>query len=106
MKPQAKGHIVIVGSTSSIHARANEVVYCASKWGVRGLVQSLAVEAKKHGVRVTGIYPGGMKTNFWKKYPEKSIEGYMDPRNVAKQIVSAMETDNNLVVSEIVIERA
>ncbi len=101
------GHIVIVGSTSSLKAREMETVYCASKWGLRGFTESLRLEARSKGIRVAGVYPGGMKSeNFWNEFPDKDISGYMDPKLVAEQIVNLLRSDEAIHPSELVIERS
>ncbi|MEN9389016.1 MAG: hypothetical protein RLY61_100 [Candidatus Parcubacteria bacterium] len=106
MIPNRSGHIVNVGSTSSIKAREMEVLYCASKWGLRGFTESLRLEARKHGVKVTGVYPGGMKSeNFWRITPGKDISGYMDPKDVAERILSVITADPHIATTEVIIER-
>lgn len=106
MIPYKKGQIISVGSTSSIKAREMEVLYCASKWGLRGFTESLRLEAKQHGIKVTGVYPGGMRSeNFWKVVPDKDVSSYMSPEAVAKQIITVVNQDENVAIAEVVIER-
>jgi NADP-dependent 3-hydroxy acid dehydrogenase YdfG len=106
MLQKKSGHIINVGSTSSIKAREMEVLYCASKWGLRGFTESLRLEAKKHGIKVTGVYPGGMRSeNFWKIAPEKDISAYMDPNDIAKQILNILNSNSNVATTELIIER-
>lgn len=101
-----KGHIINVGSTSSVKARELEVLYCASKWGLRGFTESLRLEAKQHGIKVTGVYPGGMSSdNFWKVVPGKDVSSYMKPEAVAKQIISIANQGNEVDITEVIIER-
>ena len=38
--------------------------YTASKWGVRGLTKSAAVELGRNGIRVNSIHPGGVRTDM------------------------------------------
>lgn len=106
MIPKRSGHIVNVGSTSSIKAREMEVLYCASKWGLRGFTESLRLEARKHGIKVTGVYPGGMKSaNFWQVVPGKDISGYMDTHDVAERILNVMSANPHIATTEVIIER-
>lgn len=106
MIPKNSGHIVNIISTSGLKAREMETIYCASKWGLRGFTDSLQLAAKSHGIRVTGVYPGGMKSdNFWKIIPGKDISSFMDPKLIAEQIVSLLKTDPSLSPTELVIER-
>jgi len=106
MLKQGFGHIINVSSTSGKKARANETVYCASKWGLAGFNESLRIEAKDKKIRVSTVFPGGMKTNFYAHSPAKVTSGYMDPKLVAQQIVNILETDPSITPSELVIERA
>jgi NAD(P)-dependent dehydrogenase (short-subunit alcohol dehydrogenase family) len=59
MRRAGCGHIVNVISTASLRGIPRESVYCAAKWGVRGFTQALREEAAPHGVRVSGLLPGG-----------------------------------------------
>lgn len=105
MIPQKSGHIINVSSTSGIKARDSETIYCASKWGLRGFTESLRLEALKYKIRVTGVFPGGMKSDFWKNDPEKDITKYMDPTIVAEEIIHILKSDESISMSEVVIER-
>lgn len=99
------GHIINVGSTSSIKAREYETIYCASKWGLRGFTESLRLAAHQHGIRVSGVYPGGMKTDFWESIPGRDVSEYMDPRVIAEQIMQLLTTDLAVSPSELILER-
>ncbi len=106
MLPQKSGHIVNVISTSGLKAREMETIYCASKWGLRGFTESLALAAHPHGIRVTGFYPGGMRSeNFWKDTNNKEWEKYMEPTLIAEQIVNLLKTDSSMSPTQVVIER-
>lgn len=100
------GHIIIVSSTSGKKARPLETIYCASKWGLAGFSESLRLEAKDHGIRVTSVYPGGMKTSFYDHNPEKDTSQFMDPKYVADQILCLLKSDPSITPSELVIERS
>lgn len=99
------GHIVIVSSTSGKKTRENETVYCSSKFAQAGFSESLRLEAIKHNIKVTTVYPGGMRTNFYNNQPKKDTSSFMDPKDVAKQIVALLNLEKNCVISQITIER-
>ena len=90
--------IVNVMSTAALAGKPGETVYCAAKWGARGYTEALRAEAK--GVRVIGVYPGGMNTPFWAG-AEKAGK-FMDPREIAAKIVSAIFDSD---VTELVLRR-
>lgn len=56
----ARGHgrIVNVGGTFGLRGRAGRAAYSASKWGLRGLTKSAALEAGPHGITVNCVCPG------------------------------------------------
>lgn len=105
MIPNKSGHIIIVNSTSGIKARPDEPIYCASKWGLRGFTESLRLSAHKHNIRVTSIFPGGMQTNFWKGGEPRDTSKFMKPLDVARQVVSILQTPTSTSPSELLIER-
>ncbi len=57
MLQQKSGNVVNVSSTSGRHGQAYDSAYCASKFGVIGLSECLAEEARPHGVRVQVLLP-------------------------------------------------
>ena len=59
---QANASIVCVGSTNSLAAEKNSVIYDASKGAVLMLIRSLAVTLASRGIRVNGIGPGLIDT--------------------------------------------
>ena len=67
MKKQRSGLIVNVVSQSGLSARANRSIYNASKWALTGFTKALQQEAANYDVRVTGFYPGTIKTDLFAK---------------------------------------
>jgi NAD(P)-dependent dehydrogenase (short-subunit alcohol dehydrogenase family) len=57
MFQQKSGNVVNVSSTSGRRGQAYDSAYCASKFGVIGLSECLAEEARPHGVRVQVVLP-------------------------------------------------
>ena len=58
MIPRQSGNIINISSVSGRFGHANRSPYAASKWGLIGLTQSLALEVGKYGIRVNCITPG------------------------------------------------
>jgi 3-oxoacyl-[acyl-carrier protein] reductase len=52
------GKIVNVGGTFGLRGRAGRLSYSASKWGLRGLTKSFALEVGPHNVNVNYVAPG------------------------------------------------
>jgi short-subunit dehydrogenase len=60
---QTKGGLVNISSIFGIVGWPGQTHYCASKFGVRGFSESLSMEMEEHGVTVSCVHPGGVKTN-------------------------------------------
>lgn len=104
MVQQKSGHIINVSSTSGIKARADEPIYCASKWGLRGFTESLRLSAKTHNIRVTGVYPGGMDTPFWAS-EGRDTSAYMSTNDIAEEIIRILATPPRIAPAEYIIDR-
>lgn len=59
------GHIINISSVSGINGIRGQAVYGASKHGVQGFADVVAMEAREHGVLVTNLCPGGIATPLW-----------------------------------------
>jgi short-subunit dehydrogenase len=57
-------HLVALSSIFGILAPPGQTAYCASKFAVRGFVESLRGELAPMGVGVTCVHPGGVRTNI------------------------------------------
>lgn len=101
--------IVNIMSSAALRGNKQESVYCATKWGERGYTESLKVAYKGTSVKVIGVYPGGINTNFYKNsrdyISEEKQSTFMNPSDVAKTIIDNITSDSNLTVADIIIER-
>jgi NAD(P)-dependent dehydrogenase (short-subunit alcohol dehydrogenase family) len=58
MIEQRYGKVVNVGGTFGLRGRAGRVAYSASKWGLRGLTKSFALEVGPFNINVNCVAPG------------------------------------------------
>lgn len=58
MVEQKSGKVVNVGGTFGMRGRAGRTAYSASKWGLRGITKSFALEAGPYGINVNCVAPG------------------------------------------------
>src|ERR1044072_518820 len=58
MIAQRYGKIVNVGGTFGMRGRAGRMAYSASKWGLRGITKSFALEVGQHNINVNYVAPG------------------------------------------------
>lgn len=101
------GTIVSVLSTAALVGRAGEAVYCAAKWGARGFMEAVRAAVKGTSIRTLTVYPGGMRTPFWSAQGGQApdVATYMDPRDVARQILRVALDPAGAHVTEMTINR-
>jgi 3-oxoacyl-[acyl-carrier protein] reductase len=58
MIDQEYGKIVNVGGTFGMRGRAGRMAYSASKWGLRGITKSFALEVGKYNININCVAPG------------------------------------------------
>ena len=58
------GFIVNIGSIAGKEVYPNGNVYCASKHAVNALNKAMRIDLNKHNIRVSGIHPGAVETEF------------------------------------------
>ena len=88
MIARGSGHIVNISSVAGKIGTPNIAGYCASKFALNGLSESLYYELAPHGVSVSVICPGPVRTDFNKSFadtPPKSPEALV----VSAEFVSA-----------------
>ncbi len=71
---QGEGRVVVIGGTYGHKGVADAALYAASKWAVRGLVKSAALEGGPHNVTVNVVAPGGIAGPRLKQLFEASAQ--------------------------------
>lgn len=102
MKERGRGWIIPILSVAARRGFPGWGAYCASKWGLRGLVAVLREELQGTGVRVTALYPGATDTPIWDSLPgDWNRAAMVPPREVARALGSALDGDPAALVEEI-----
>jgi NADP-dependent 3-hydroxy acid dehydrogenase YdfG len=100
MKPKKEGHIMTVISMAGQRTNPNAPLYCASKFGARGLNSGLADQALKLGIKVTDVNPGPTDSNYWgdRQVPR---EKFLKVEDVARVIVFVLNQPEYVLIREI-----
>ena len=101
---QGGGTIVNVVSTAALRVWPNASAYHASKWGLLGFTHALNRELREHGIRVTALISGGMRTPFiTERFPNVDLGTLQDPQLVADALLFVVGLPASTHVPELVI---
>jgi len=82
MRKNRNGHIITISSTAGFSGNIYCSAYAASKFGVEGWMESVAMEVASFGINTTIVEPGFFRTNLLEpsstKWSETFIEDYAD----------------------------
>jgi 3-hydroxy acid dehydrogenase/malonic semialdehyde reductase len=107
-----KGHIVNLGSIAGKEVYANGNVYCATKHAVDALNKAMRIDLLPHGIKVTGIHPGAVETEFSivrfhgdKDKATKIYEGYepLAAKDIAETIYFTTSRPSHVNINDLVI---
>jgi len=105
LKKQKQSAIINISSRSGVTAQENQSVYTASKWGVTGFTEELKIELKGTGVRVAGIYQGGVNTEMFRKTGEKfNQDHFIQPEDLAEVIVFMLSRPSQIWLHDVRVE--
>ncbi|MGB6872739.1 MAG: glucose 1-dehydrogenase [Dehalococcoidia bacterium] len=91
MIPRKSGSIINISSVAGISGVPKESPYVASKWGVIGFTETLAIEAGKFGIRVNCISPGATRTQEFENWVRVSAAD----AGISYEEMMSKITDNN-----------
>ena len=105
MIERQSGHIINMASLGGFVATPTYTIYSASKFGVRGFTEALRREVGVYGIHVTGVYPGGVRTEFKehtgtdRKTGRTTPESLrLEPEEVAQVISKAVDHPRRTVI--------
>lgn len=90
MKEQGGGQIINVGSVAGKVALPWTGAYCATKFALHALTDTLRMELRPWNIHVIGVYPGPVKTPFQRNAyrAQDSPERFLRPRGVPPEAVA------------------
>jgi len=99
-----RGTAVGIGSIGALVGQPGSSAYAASKWGLRGLLESAALETRKHGVRVALVHPHNMNTAgppIAPGSPERLRN--VDPEDVARAVAFLCTAPDHVALGHLTV---
>lgn len=109
MRQRRSGHLMAVTSMGGLMAVPGMSAYCASKFAVEGLLESLRKEISSFGIHVTAIEPGSFRTDWAGRSmtrTKRSIADYdelFEPIRAARMKASGNQLGNPVKAAEAVL---
>ena len=106
-KKKKMGNIIVFGSEASLQGAKQGSIYCASKFALRGFIQSLQEESRQSSVAISMINPGMVKTGFFDKLnfePGGSSANYIEPEELAHCVLHILKAKNSCLYHELNIQ--
>ena len=125
MVAQRSGKIVNIGGTSGLRGYKYRAAYSSSKWGVRGLTRTVALDAGEYGINVNVVCPGIVHTprmdklceekarvrgwtfdQVYQEYVEDmALKRVTEPQDIANAVLFlASEDSRNMTGQEIAVD--
>ena len=98
MRKAGGGVIVNISSTAGMMGYAGIGAYVASKWGLRGLTKTAALELGPDGIRVVSVHPGPIHTPMTEEIPDDTaaaqpIARFGEPEEVTRMVLFLASDD-------------
>lgn len=99
IRNSTNGKIVNISSGAGLHGIPELSVYCASKFGVIGITESVASELEGK-IKVYAICPGGVDTEMY-----RTLFGHkpqLKPEHIAKKVLELVSPDSKVASGKII----
>ena len=104
MLKRKKGTICVINSLAGkVASDTYESIYCASKFGLRGFVESVRQDYARAGIRIFSVYPGAMQTPMM--FHRGDYGSLPKPRVVARVIVDLCLKYRDVRLDDVEIRR-
>jgi 3-oxoacyl-[acyl-carrier protein] reductase len=112
LRAAGRGCFISVGSVADHSGLPENAAYAASKYGLRGLHETLLAEYRGTGVRLTLVSPGATDTGLWDEADPDHREGFprraqmLRPADVAEAILFVATRPPNVLIDWLRLEPA
>ncbi|MEH6580072.1 MAG: SDR family NAD(P)-dependent oxidoreductase [Amphritea sp.] len=122
MKAQNAGNIVNIGGTSGLRGYPKRASYSCSKWGVRGITRTVALELGANNINVNVVCPGIVRTprmeklchgkvkqrggdwtfdKVWNEYvQDMALKRVTDPQDIANAVLFLAGPDSRQITGQ------
>lgn len=96
MKKEENGHIINISSGAGTNGIAGMSCYCGTKHAVAGITESMHLELRDFGVKVTCLSPGSVETRF-----SDSKKNKLQPDDLAASVIHILNCPQNFHYTDV-----
>ena len=100
MMERRDGHIIMISSVAGTTTFVNGAGYCASKWGLMALADTLRQEVRPYELRVTAVCPGSVQTGFGGTPPR---DYSLRPEDVAHTVLEVAAAPKRVIYGTVIM---
>ncbi|MDF9796561.1 3-oxoacyl-[acyl-carrier protein] reductase [Catalinimonas alkaloidigena] len=97
----SKGYFITISSLAGTNFFPNGSAYNASKFGLTGFTQSVMLDLRQHGIKVTTIMPGSVATYFNNHQPNEQDAWKIQSEDLGQMVVDLMEMHPRTLPSKV-----
>ncbi len=97
----SKGYIITISSLAGTNFFAGGSAYNASKFGLTGFTQSVMLDLRKHGIKVSTIMPGSVATHFNNHQPSQEDDWKIQIEDLGQLVVDLMQMHPRTLPSKV-----
>lgn len=97
----SKGYIITISSLAGTNFFAGGSAYNASKFGLTGFTQSVMLDLRKHGIKVSTIMPGSVATHFNNHQPGQEDDWKIQIEDLGQLVVDLMQMHPRTLPSKV-----
>jgi NADP-dependent 3-hydroxy acid dehydrogenase YdfG len=104
MREKHAGTIITISSLAGRNGFKGGAAYCAAKFAVRGLMNSLFLEVRSENIRVVTIFPGTVETAFFDTLGQPTsvrTATALQAQDIADAVVTAIALPQRATISEL-----
>ena len=99
---KSKGYIITIASLAGTNFFAGGSAYNASKFGLVGFTQSVMLDLRSYGIKVTTIMPGSVATHFDGGEPNQKNDAWkIQPEDIGQMVIDLLKMNPRTLPSKI-----
>jgi NADP-dependent 3-hydroxy acid dehydrogenase YdfG len=97
------GTVVGIDSIGGLVGSVGSAAYAASKWGLRGLLESAALEVKRHRIRVSLVYPHNINSSHREIAAGQERDRNLEPEDVAGVVAHLCTAPDHVAIGNVTV---